>query len=285
MNYSFDIGIAEELGVNAAIVISNLQFWITKNQANGKHFHDDRYWTFNSIKAWKDLFPFWSERQIRKILDDLTDKEILIKGNFNEVKYDRTLWYAFSDYGISICQNCQMKQTFLSNRTDENVEPIPDINTDINTDVNTDTIESTAQTEKTSSETRVMKVEKKETAVSKKDRADNVIQAYNKIATRLPKVTAQTDKRIKAINAMLKKYDSDVITGCFSKANASDFLTGNNGNAWKASFDWIINNNNFVKILEGNYDNRQKVPRNMQAALSNLHDETEAEIRGGSIFD
>lgn len=132
MNYNFDIAIAQELGVSAAIVVQNLQFWIKKNEANDKHFHDGRYWTFNSMKAWHELFPFWTERQIRKILDDLVDKKIIIKGNYNEMKYDRTLWYAFTDYGITILQTCQMKETTLSNQSDKNVEPIPDINTDIN---------------------------------------------------------------------------------------------------------------------------------------------------------
>ena len=55
MNYNFDIAIAQELGVSAAIVVQNLQFWIKKNEANDKHFHDGRYWTFNSIKAWNCL--------------------------------------------------------------------------------------------------------------------------------------------------------------------------------------------------------------------------------------
>ncbi|MBC3886793.1 hypothetical protein GH810_00480 [Acetobacterium paludosum] len=115
MNYNFDIVIAQELGVNAAIVINNLQFWIEKNEANGRHFHDDRYWTYNSMKAWKELFPFWTERQIRKTLEDLVEKSIIIKGNYNQVKYDRTLWYSFSDYGISVLHICQIEVTGMSN--------------------------------------------------------------------------------------------------------------------------------------------------------------------------
>ena len=51
MDYSFDIEVAQQYGVNEAIMIKNLQFWIMKNKANGKHFHDGHTWTYNSVAA------------------------------------------------------------------------------------------------------------------------------------------------------------------------------------------------------------------------------------------
>ena len=272
MNYSFDIDVAEKLGVNAAIVVQNLQFWIKKNEANDKHFHDGRYWTFNSMKAWHELFPFWTERQIRKILDDLVDKKIIIKGNYNEMKYDRTLWYAFTDYGISILHNCQMKVTDLSNRSDKNVEPIPDINTDINTDVNTDR-DSTTETTEVALAENPEKVE-----------PNDVIEEFNRVVIRLPKVTVPTLKRKGVIQQRIKEHGREAVSICFSKAGKSDFLCGVNDRGWMASFDWIMKPENFVKILEGNYDNKPQIPKNMQGALSNLQNQYELE-KGGSIFD
>ena len=52
MNYIFDVEVAREYGVNEAIFISNLQFWIAKNKANGIHYHGNRTWTYNSNKAY-----------------------------------------------------------------------------------------------------------------------------------------------------------------------------------------------------------------------------------------
>lgn len=275
MNYSFDIAIAQELGVNAAIVVQNLQFWIKKNEANDKHFHDGRYWTFNSMKAWHELFPFWTERQIRKILDDLVEKKIIIKGNYNEMKYDRTLWYAFTDYGITILQTCQMKETSLSIQSDKNVEPIPDINTDINTDVNTDR-ETTPET------TEIALTENPK----KGDRKilNDVVEEFNRVVSRLPKVTALTPKRRGIIQQRIKEHGREAVSVCFFKAGKSDFLCGVNDRGWMASFDWIMKPENFVKILEGNYDNKTQIPRNLQGALSNLQNQYELE-QGGSIFD
>lgn len=282
MNYSFDIDVAEKLGVNAAIVVQNLQFWIKKNEANNKHFYDDRYWTFNSIKAWKDLFPFWSDRQIRKILDDLIGKGIIIKGNYNELKYDRTLWYAFTDYGISILHNCQMKVTDLSNRSDKKVEPIPDINTDINTDVNTDreSIPEMTEIEITG------ECEIKATEVIKTSKIDlnDIVAEFNKVVVRLPRVTMLTEKRRKLINARLNEYDREAISDCFFKAGKSNFLAGENDRGWVASFDWILKSENFVKVYEGNYDPKVSVPKNLQGALNNLANQMSSNKGDGDIF-
>jgi len=37
-------------------------------------------------------------------------------------------------------------------------------------------------------------------------------------------------------------------------AEASGFLKGQNSRGWQANFDWLINESNMVKVLEGNYN-------------------------------
>lgn len=124
MNYTFDIEIAKEYGVNEAILITNLQFWIKKNQANDKNYYDGHYWTYNSIKAWQQLFPFWTEKTIRTILNHLIDKGVIITSNYNQSKYDRTLWYAFADESRWL--NGKIHLPKRENGIAENGEPIPD---------------------------------------------------------------------------------------------------------------------------------------------------------------
>ena len=93
----FDTEVAVEYGVDCAIMIKNLQYWIEKNKANDKNFYDGRYWTYNSSKALAKLFPFWNQRHIELVLKKLVDQGVLIRGNYNSSAYDRTLWYAFTD--------------------------------------------------------------------------------------------------------------------------------------------------------------------------------------------
>ena len=37
----------------------------------------------------------------------------------------------------------------------------------------------------------------------------------------------------------------------------SPFLQGQNSRNWMADFDWVIRPNNYVKVLEGNYNDKQ----------------------------
>lgn len=136
MKHMFDVDIAIKYGVNVAILLEYLNFWISKNKANEKHFYDGTYWTYNSIKAFHDLFPYLSERQIMNTLNKMCELGLIKKGNYNKSSYDRTCWYALTNLGISIVQKCKMDDTKMSNQSVENVEPIPIILTDIDNSFN-----------------------------------------------------------------------------------------------------------------------------------------------------
>lgn len=96
--HHFNVQVAEELGVNAAILAANVQFWCAKNEANEskRHFHDGRYWTFNSVSALEKLFPYLTIKQIRTALDKCVENGLLLCGQFNNDKRDRTKWYSYN---------------------------------------------------------------------------------------------------------------------------------------------------------------------------------------------
>ena len=127
MIYSFDSEIAKKYGVNEAIMIANFQFWIKKNKANQKNFFDGHYWTYNSKKAFMELFDFWGEQSIKTILNHLKEKGVLITANYNNSPYDRTLWYAFADEEKWIGGNEIFQKLELTNGKFETNQPIPDI--------------------------------------------------------------------------------------------------------------------------------------------------------------
>ena len=96
----------------------------------------------------------------------------------------------------------------------------------------------------------------KEKDNNKTQKAQEILDLYHKTCPSLPKVLKLTDKRIKLVNARLKEYTIEQITDVFEKAEASDFLKNGSG-TWKgADFEWILNPNNFIKIMEGNYKNK-----------------------------
>jgi len=140
MNHSFNIKLATKYGVEEAIIIENLAFWINKNAANNKNNIEGYYWTYNSSKAFKELFPYISEKKIQRILKKLEELKIVKSGNFNKSSYDRTKWYTITDKSIRQIYTIHLPK--LSNGLDTSVQPIPDINTDIKKDINTDTSEN-----------------------------------------------------------------------------------------------------------------------------------------------
>lgn len=147
----FDIRVAQLYGVNCAVILQNLWHWIKKNEANEKNFYDGAYWTYNSTKAFNELFPYLSQRQIETALKKLRDEGIIVTGNYNAMKYDRTLWYAITPKGKSILHGCEMDtpknvECILhecemdlpqkGNGFHADVKPIPYINTNINSNRN-----------------------------------------------------------------------------------------------------------------------------------------------------
>ena len=101
MTHKFDINIAEELGVNAAVIYDNIEWWCRYNEVNNNNNYDGRYWTYNSISAWTELFPYLGKKAIDNALKKLENAEYIVTGNYNKSSYDRTKWYAVTGKFIS----------------------------------------------------------------------------------------------------------------------------------------------------------------------------------------
>lgn len=190
MEHYFNVQIAKEYGIEEAILIHNIYFWIKKNMANERHFHDGRYWTYNTQKALTELFPYINETKIQRSLKKLDDLGFIIKGNYNENKLDRTQWYAFSDEAIAILQNAGFDVCKMKNAKLQNEATIPD---SIYTDNNTD--------------------KKEDTIVSKKSEFDNDVEyLYSLYPSKCPKRNVGTGKSYKdkkKIKSLLNTMSKD----------------------------------------------------------------------------
>lgn len=106
---------------------------------------------------------------------------------------------------------------------------------------------------------------------------DGVVKLWNEICTSLPKVMRLTDARRDKVKARLKEFGGDTdkmldnARSLFLRIERSDFLTGRSGK-WKgASFDWIFDSrNNWVKVMEGNYDNVRGGGYDAQSSTNHL---------------
>lgn len=105
------------------------------------------------------------------------------------------------------------------------------------------------------SETSVIKENVKE-----KESVDyqGVIDLYNETCVSLPSVQKLTDKRKRALKSITKKFSVEDLKTVFKKAEESSFLNGSSDKWSGATFDWLIKEDNIVKVLEGNYDDKGK---------------------------
>lgn len=125
MVHQFKTALAKLYGIEEAILINNFHYWIKENKANDRNFFDGRYWTFNTQKAYADWFSYLSEGRIKRTINNLVEKGILMKGNYNANQYDRTNWYAFTDEGLAIVQNYYIEEPIMTNGRAETGRPIP----------------------------------------------------------------------------------------------------------------------------------------------------------------
>lgn len=131
LNHYFDVDIATQFGIEESILLCNIRFWIEKNKANDKGYHDGNWWTYNSVKAFNELFPYMTPHVISRALQHLEQAGIIITGNYNKSTYDRTKWYAITEigwalFGESIPKKAEMEDQKNVIPFSKNDKPIPD---------------------------------------------------------------------------------------------------------------------------------------------------------------
>jgi hypothetical protein len=90
-----------------------------------------------------------------------------------------------------------------------------------------------------------------------------IIQFWNNTMTGkvIPTIKGLAHTRETWFKARLLEYGVDAVYEVITKAAASSFLNGKNNRGFVASFDWVFRPNNFPKVLEGNYDDKDSQPQ------------------------
>lgn len=104
-----------------------------------------------------------------------------------------------------------------------------------------------------------------ETSVSHHEKGQKyqwLIDAWNNtMPSNIPRLRSIDSNRKKKVDARLEAYGQDTILEAISIAEKSDFLMGRKEKYMRSfSFDWFIGPENFKKVLEGNYNNRDYRP-------------------------
>ena len=112
------------------------------------------------------------------------------------------------------------------------------------------------------------KATKENTSADKKEEVDyKAFMTYfnsqiEKTHSKISKMRVMSAKRKEAIGSLCHEYGKNAVVNLIQKAVKSDFLNGKaqhrDSQPFVASIDWLLIPGNFIKVIEGNYDNKRK---------------------------
>ena len=115
---------------------------------------------------------------------------------------------------------------------------------------------------------REAKKENKQKEVLTKKDIDSIIDRWNELGLQNLRSVNPNTNRHKMLKARIKEYSFDDVIQAIENVKKSKFLQGQGKTGWMVTFDWIIKPNNFIKVLEGNYDDNVN-PKGGQANNDN----------------
>ena len=112
MKIEFNHNLACQLGVREAIIAQRLFDVLMEQIRCGIAYKkEDYYWIKASGRDMTASFPFYSKDGCLDALRNLRDAHILVKGSYNDSRFDHTYWHAFTRYGLQLMMK-EMEVTF-----------------------------------------------------------------------------------------------------------------------------------------------------------------------------
>ena len=93
----------------------------------------------------------------------------------------------------------------------------------------------------------------------------------------IPRAKNITGQRLILLKARIREYGKEAVADVIRKAARSNFLNGGGSKGFKADFTWMMHPENFLKILEGKFDNNPTTPqRHDTTQISTQHNDRAA---------
>lgn len=87
-----------EIGEKAGKLLLQIEYWIRI----GNNIVDGQAWTYQSTRDIQaKAFPGWSTSTINRTIKKLESLQLIVLGNHNKVKYDKTRWFTLDMAGIA----------------------------------------------------------------------------------------------------------------------------------------------------------------------------------------
>lgn len=265
---NFDEQLAIDFDVESAIFIQSLAQWTRRNAANDHNLHEGRYWSYNSYDALVKIFPYWSKKQIERLTAKCVKHGLIIKGNFNHKKYDKTNWYAMTDKAlIYFPYLSKLISSQSSDPSPDSGSPSPDFGRPIPENTTSLSINNTINTNSESEASPATAVKKSKSTIDLRKLIeiyahwfpDNPQPHGRAISTSLEKVLRTLIKRWPEAHpqGLPLTYDQfdhymNLLSNNAPKFSKGEYLTPN-GTKKKNNMVTFCRWDTFIQFLEGKY--------------------------------
>ena len=244
--------LALEIGLNEAIFLQQLHYWVLKSSIN----FDNKNWVYRTTKEWEKEFPFWSVSTIKRVISSLKKMNILVVKRVYPYIY-----YAINEENIGKSEVQSDPSNVQNKPSKAQIEP-PKVQNEPSK-VQFDPLPIYNENQRDYSE-----ITKKTTSES----THIFMREWNEFALKnsLSKISSLSESRKKRLEARLRNGDfKRLFNQALEEIQKSQYLLGSKG--WKVSFDWLIKNDeNILKVVEGNYKDRQQKNSYANSPLNNL---------------
>lgn len=230
--------LAVKLGLNEAIVLQQIHFWITANRQRGVEPFEGRYWTYNTMKEWHKQFPWWSEKTIQRTIFKLESLGVLLSRTNKPGSYDHTKTYSIDyeklDDTVCLNQSGQIDLNDEDNMTSSKKTESPNLLTESPSEITTE-IKQRKGADAPPPQKRKQRAAPKEKALKDPNMEHPAVKAYREIVKLTPNEIQRRTlaERVSDFVAWRKTLVSWMLHG-WSPRNIEGMInsyeTGGNGN-------------------------------------------------------
>ena len=224
--------LASKFGLNEAIFLQQLYYWLQKSST----FFDNQKWVYKTLKEWEKEFPFWSNSTIKRTINSLKKRGILLVKKRSSQSFYAIKSGVQNEPKIGQIDPCEGQNEPEKSQNDPSKGQF-----DPRSIYNENQRDYTEITTETTQESIFM-------------------HTWNEFALKnsLNQISSLSSNRKKKLKERLKNSEfKEMFHKALEQIKESSYLLGSKG--WKVSFDWLIKNDeNILKVVEGNYQDKQQ---------------------------
>lgn len=124
MYHRFNVEVATRYGVPCALVLGHIDYLVEKARADGEKKRNGKYWVSKSVKKIAELYPYYTEKQVRRAIDRLRAEGLVVTGHFPTGECPSTLWYTLTKKGKTLLTRGDSDLPPVANQFDQQGETI-----------------------------------------------------------------------------------------------------------------------------------------------------------------